>query len=101
MREEFTPPPRIVSRPSLLEFLQRDITLDKRLNLYYGDCPECSPTYDGTLVISEGDEMFHCYRCNLNGDIFTWIQVTRGLSFREAFDWVIRYSAARYPMSEN
>lgn len=50
----------------------------------------CFPGHRGTdkgasLKIYPQQNSFHCYGCGANGDIFTFVQLMEGCSFKEAF----------------
>lgn len=91
--------PKVIERPSLMEFVRRDAQSEDSLGLLLARCPKCR--HESGLTVTVNDEAFHCSVCEFSGDIFTWIQETRGLSFREAFNWLILHSGARYQIGDN
>ncbi|MCC8101182.1 MAG: CHC2 zinc finger domain-containing protein [Clostridiales bacterium] len=46
-------------------------------------CPFHKGDREPSMKVYEKD--WHCYGCNRNGDIFTFVQLMDGLSFKDAF----------------
>lgn len=46
-------------------------------------CPFHSGDHQASLKVYDKD--FHCFGCGANGDIFTFVQMMEGISFKEAF----------------
>jgi DNA primase len=70
-------------RISIIEVITPVVTLKRKGSSMMGLCPfhqEKSPSF--SVVPSKG--IFHCFGCGEGGDIFTFVQKTRGLGFYEA-----------------
>jgi DNA primase len=70
-------------RISIKEVIAPVVTLKRKGGSLMGLCPfhqEKTPSF--SVVPSKG--IFHCFGCNEGGDIFTFVQKTRGLTFYEA-----------------
>lgn len=73
----------IRERTNLVEIIGQTVRLSAKGTSYMGLCPfhqERSPSF--SVVPAKG--IYHCFGCGEGGDIFTFLQKTRGLSFFEA-----------------
>lgn len=73
----------IRERADLVEIVSQVVTLKRRGSSYVGLCPfhqEKSPSFN--VVPDKG--FYHCFGCGEGGDVFTFLQKTRGLEFGEA-----------------
>ncbi|MEL6348977.1 MAG: DNA primase [Myxococcota bacterium] len=73
----------IRERVSIVDVVSQEVTLKRKGSSLMGLCPfhqEKTPSF--SVVPSKN--IFHCFGCNEGGDIFAFVQKTRGLSFYEA-----------------
>ncbi len=74
---------QVRERTSILEVVQRHVTLKKKGNSWVGLCPfhqEKTPSFN--VVPHKG--IFHCFGCGEGGDVFKFIMKVQGLGFMEA-----------------
>ncbi|MBN1604723.1 MAG: hypothetical protein JW915_24150 [Chitinispirillaceae bacterium] len=67
------------------------ITLERAGNEYKGCCPfhqEDTPSFH----VNEEKQTYHCFGCDAGGDVITFVQKFKGLSFRDAISWLYDYS---------
>lgn len=73
---------------NLVEYAGRTLEYQKRNGSnYFAICPfhkEKTPS----LAIDEDENYFYCFGCGKHGNIYTWIQLTEGLSFSDAVEKV-------------
>lgn len=73
----------IRERVSVVDIVGQDVTLKRKGGSLMGLCPfhqEKTPSF--SVVPAKG--IYHCFGCGEGGDIFAFVQKTRGLSFYEA-----------------
>ncbi len=72
----------IRERTDIVQVISQTVTLQRKGNTYLGLCPfhqERSPSFN--VVPAKG--IYHCFGCGEGGDIFKFMEKTRGLSFHE------------------
>ncbi len=79
----------IEKKPDILEKIQREthIELKQRGRDFWGLCPfheEKTPSFK----VDPERQTFHCFGCSSHGDVITFIQKYKGLSFREALSYL-------------
>jgi phosphoribosylformylglycinamidine (FGAM) synthase PurS component len=73
----------------LSEVVSHDTKLTKKGQNYVGLCPvhaEKTPSFN--VYNSKHGERFKCHGCGINGDLFDYLRETRGLSIREAKEYL-------------
>ncbi len=73
----------IKERLDIVEIVGRHVKLEKSGTSFKGRCPfhnEKTPSF----FVSPARQSYYCFGCGAKGDIFTFLQETEGLSFREA-----------------
>lgn len=73
----------IRERVSVVDVVGQEVTLKRKGGSLMGLCPfhqEKTPSF--SVVPAKG--IYHCFGCNEGGDIFAFVQKTRGLTFYEA-----------------
>lgn len=68
----------------LKEYAERTVEFKRRNgSTYFAICPfhnEKTPS----LAVNEKENFFHCFGCGKSGNIYTWIQLTENLTFKQA-----------------
>ncbi|MBU1038993.1 DNA primase [Patescibacteria group bacterium] len=80
---------QIKSRLDVVDVLSEYMQLKPAGQNYKGLCPfhnEKSPSF----MVSKERQMWHCFGCNLGGDIFEFVQKMEGLEFPEALEILAR-----------
>jgi DNA primase len=73
----------IRARADIVALVGQSVTLKRRGSSFVGLCPfhnEKSPSFN---VIPQ-KQIYHCFGCGAGGDIFSFLQKTRGMSFVDA-----------------
>ena len=71
----------IRTRIDIVALIGADVPLKKIGRDWYGPCP----WHDGdSFCVIPGKLFWHCFSCEIAGDVFTWMQKRRGLSFKDA-----------------
>jgi DNA primase len=76
----------------LLDYLRRHHWAARRTGAqqeFVGLCPlhrETRPSF----YVNDGKNLFYCHGCGRGGDLIRWIQLSRGLSFRESVEHLKR-----------
>jgi hypothetical protein len=78
----------IRNKPEIIGLLEREgIVFKKRGKHLWALCPlhvEKTPSFK----VDPDKQSFYCFGCNAGGDIITFVQVYRNLSFKEALDYL-------------
>lgn len=72
----------IKARIDLREVIAQRVELRPWGRALMGKCPLHDDRVPSLAVY--GDNRWHCFGCKTSGDVFTWLQLTENLSFREA-----------------
>ncbi len=74
---------KIIDEVDIVEFIGRDIELEKRGSNYVGLCPfheDSSPSY----TVNREKKYSKCFACNTGGNVITYYQKRHNVSFKEA-----------------
>lgn len=71
----------IKDRLDLVTIVERDIRLERASGHYVGCCPFHS---EKTASLHVWSDHYHCFGCGAHGDVFTYVQTTKNLDFKEA-----------------
>ncbi len=82
---------QIKNTASIVDIASQYTTLRRRGKKHLGLCPfhsEKTPSF----TVDEDKQLFHCFGCNIGGDLFTLVMEKENLSFPEA----LRFLAEKY-----
>ena len=84
----------------IVDIIGEDTFLKSTGHRYMGLCPfpshkEKTPSFS----VSADKQLYHCFGCGQSGNVFTYLQVRRGLSFVEAVNYLAE--RAGLPLPEN
>jgi len=82
---------QIKNTASIVDIASQYTTLRRRGKKHVGLCPfhsEKTPSF----TVDEDKQLFHCFGCNIGGDLFTLVMEKENLSFPEA----LRFLAEKY-----
>lgn len=74
---------RIINEVDIVDFIGRDIDLEKRGSNYVGLCPfheDSSPSY----TVNREKKFSKCFACNTGGNVITYYQKRNNVTFKEA-----------------
>lgn len=89
---------RVREASSLAEIISQDSQLKGGGGRYMGLCPfpdhkEKSPSFS----VSEDKQVYHCFGCKKSGDIFTYLEIMRGMSFPESVEYLAKRGGIEIP----
>ena len=97
-------PPDFIERVRLandiVDIIGEDTFLKPSGERYMGLCPfpshkEKTPSFS----VSQDKQLYHCFGCGESGNIFTYLQVRRGMSFMEALKSLAQRAGVAFPTS--
>ena len=82
----------------LVSLISEDTVLKGKGDRFMGLCPfpehnEKTPSFS----VSAGKQLYHCFGCQNSGNIFTYLQKQRGMSFVEAVEYLARKQGLSIP----
>ena len=75
----------IKSKNDIVDIISEYVNLKRAGRSFFGLCPfhkEKSPSF----AVSPDKQIFHCFGCNVGGDVFHFISKVENISFREAIE---------------
>ena len=91
----------IRARLSLARIAAKSITWDnKKTNASKGDYWACCPFHNEktpSFHVSDKKGFYHCFGCQESGDVFKFVQTTRGWRFRETLEYLAREAGVQLP----
>jgi len=76
---------RVRQTVDMVDLVQAKTELRRAGGQFQGLCPfheERTPSFS----VNAADKVFHCFGCGEGGDLFKFVQLTEGVSFREALE---------------
>jgi putative DNA primase/helicase len=86
-------------RVSIADIVGRRVALKKEGPEFKGLCPfhnEKTPSF----TVNDEKKFFHCFGCGKNGDVFTFLELTEGMEFKEAVKTVAQMAGIEAGESE-
>src|SRR5262245_21989652 len=71
------------TKPSILAVIGERIELRRQRKEYVGRCPFHGDT-NPSFTVSEDKQVFHCFACQIGGDVYDFVQRFDGIGFAEA-----------------
>ena len=89
---------RVREKSDLVTLISEDTELKGSGDRYMGLCPfpnhsEKSPSFS----VSQSRQVYHCFGCKSSGNIFTYLQKQRGMSWPEAVELLARKASIPLP----
>jgi DNA primase len=78
----------IKSKTDIVGLISEYVTLKKAGRLFQGFCPFHEDTKTPSFKVTEERQTFHCFGCQVGGDVFSFIQRKENLTFPEAVRWL-------------
>lgn len=90
----------LFSQVKILDLVSEQIALVQDGDRYIGPCPFNG--HEG-LVFSVDTEHndYRCYDCHASGDIFSYVQNLKGLTFSEAVEYLVEKYQISPPLANN
>lgn len=95
-----TPVEQIKERLSIVDVVSTYIKIEKAGSQYKARCPfhnEKTPSF----YISPDRNSFHCFGCNVGGDIFTFVEKIEGLEFKDTLKMLADRAGVTLTAGEN
>ncbi|MBP3256252.1 MAG: DNA primase [Clostridia bacterium] len=86
----------IKSKNDIIDIISQYVTLKRSGRNYFGLCPfhnEKSPSFS----VSPDKQIFHCFGCNVGGDVFRFISKIENTSFPEAVEMLAERAGIEVP----
>ncbi|MBE5805211.1 MAG: DNA primase [Clostridiales bacterium] len=84
----------------IVEVISQYVNLKKSGRTFFGLCPfhgEKSPSF----AVSPDKQIFHCFGCNVGGNVFHFLSKIENISFRESLEMLANRANITLPTSEN
>ena len=88
----------IKSKNDIVDIVSEYVNLKRSGRNFFGLCPfhkEKSPS------VSADKQIFHCFGCNIGGDVFRFISKIENVNFREAVELLANRANVELPILEN
>ncbi|GGO94951.1 hypothetical protein GCM10011329_17990 [Stakelama pacifica] len=72
------------SRVRLSSIIGIEVKLEQRGAEHLGLCPFHHDTKVGSFTVNDEKAFYHCFACGAHGDVFTYLEVRKGISFMSA-----------------
>ena len=81
---------------NIVNLIESDgVKLTRQGKTFRGRCPFHSGKTETSLLVDAAAGKYHCFGCDARGDSIQWLREKRGLSFRNACDYLGREPAPR------
>ena len=83
----------------LSDFIGQFVSLNEKGNSHVGKCPfhnENTPSFN----VNNDKSLFYCFGCKTGGNILNFISKYKNLQFKEAVDFVSKYSGISFHFDE-
>ena len=90
----------IKSKNDIVDIVSEYVNLKRSGRNFFGLCPfhkEKSPSFS----VSADKQIFHCFGCNIGGDVFRFISKIENVNFREAVELLANRANVELPILEN
>ena len=90
----------IKSKNDIVDIVSEYVNLKRSGRSFFGLCPfhkEKSPSFS----VSADKQIFHCFGCNVGGDVFRFISKIENINFREAVEMLANRANVELPVLEN
>ncbi|MDD4766547.1 MAG: DNA primase [Desulfotomaculaceae bacterium] len=87
-------------RSDILYVISRYVQLKKKGKSYTGLCPfhdDRTPSF----TVTPGKQIFHCFGCNVGGDVFKFLMLKENLTFSEAVKTLAEQAGIVLPADDN
>lgn len=90
---------RIREKSDIIETASRFLEVKKGGKGAYADCPFHEGD-EGTLLFSEKEQTYACHDCGASGDVFSFVMEYKGVSLKEAAEYLAGQAGIRLPEPE-
>ena len=88
------------NRSKLSELISKYVTLTQRGNSFVGKCPfhdEKTPSFN----VNDSKGLYHCFGCKEGGNVITFIQKFKNLSFPETIQYLSNYLGIEFAYQDS
>jgi hypothetical protein len=81
---------RLRADVDLVNLISDDVPLRRVGTCWRGACPLCQADNPTTLSVSNATDppLWHCFRCDMGGDVYRWLMLYQGVDFPGAVRWL-------------
>jgi DNA primase catalytic core len=77
----------VLEKPDIVEIISEYVPLKKTAQNYKGLCPFHAEKHP-SFIVDPSKQNFHCFGCNEHGDVITFIQKYKDISFKDALAYL-------------
>ena len=84
----------------ILEIISQFVDLKQRGANYFGICPFHDEN-TASFSVAPSKQIYHCFGCNVGGNVFSFVMEYQKISFPEAVKYVAEYYSIKIELREN
>ncbi len=84
----------------ILEIISQFVDLKQRGANYFGICPFHDEN-TASFSVAPSKQIYHCFGCNVGGNVFSFVMEYQKISFPEAVKYVAKYYSIKIEFREN
>ena len=84
----------------ILEIISQFVDLKQRGANYFGICPFHDEN-TASFSVAPSKQIYHCFGCNVGGNVFSFVMEYQKISFPEAVKYVAEYYSIKIDLKEN
>ncbi len=84
----------------ILEIISQFVDLKQRGANYFGICPFHDEN-TASFSVAPSKQIYHCFGCNVGGNVFSFVMEYQKISFPEAVKYVAEYYSIKIEFREN
>ena len=84
----------------ILEIISQFVDLKQRGANYFGICPFHDEN-TASFSVAPSKQIYHCFGCNVGGNVFSFVMEYQKISFPEAVKYVAEYYSIKIDLREN
>ena len=85
---------------NILEIISQFVDLKQRGANYFGICPFHDEN-TASFSVAPSKQIYHCFGCNVGGNVFSFVMEYQKISFPEAVKYVAKYYSIEIELREN
>ena len=90
----------VKSASDIVSVISKYVNLKRRGNTYVGLCP-FHHEKTGSFSVSADKQIFHCFGCNVGGNVFSFIMKIENIGFKESVEFLADKAGISLPASSD